>query len=121
MESPELRPCASSGTPARLSTEAHLAEIRRLELASRPIFALSILETEQPLFALAVNFPKDAFGAGILALTVRWMAVMAKPSATLSSVTATFVSMPLAVSLASFKINDNATEKQSACAPPISS
>jgi hypothetical protein len=47
------------------------------------------------------------------------MAVMAQPSAALSGATSAFVSMRWAVNSASFKINDNAIEKQPPCAAPI--
>ena len=54
-------------------------------------------------------------------MSVRWTAVMAKPSSTLSSVTSARVSIRSAVSPASPRINDRAMVKQPACAAPISS
>ena len=98
---------------------------RRLQLtsdASSVILVLSSLDTGQPAFALAASSSNFALSApGILAFKVKCTAVMAKPSATFSSVTSAVVSMRSAVSLASPRIRDNAIVKQPAWAAPISS
>src|SRR5260370_38072454 len=77
--------------------------------------AFSSLDTGQPVFALATSSLNFAWSApGTLALRERWTAVMAKPSATCSSVTAALVSMCSAVSFASPSISDNAIVKHPA-------
>src|SRR5438445_11522154 len=86
------------------------------------ILALSSLETGQPALALPASSSSFAWSApGTLPFKVRWTAVMAKPSATFSSVTSAVVSMCSAVSLASPRMSDRAIVKHPACAAPMSS
>src|SRR5262249_51863878 len=102
--------------------QPHQSAIQLTRLASNVILAFRTFETGQPALALLAsssNFARSA--PGTFAFSVRCTAVIANPSATLSSVTSAFVSMFSAVNFASPRISDRAMVKQPACAAPISS
>src|SRR5205085_11717298 len=91
-------------------------------VASMVIFAFKSFDTGHPALALPASSSSLAWSApGTFAFNVRCTAVMAKPSATFSSVTSAVVSMRSAVSLASPRMSDRAIGKQPACAAPMSS
>src|SRR5439155_2326226 len=115
---PHERPSVSAVNPSNRPVGTG----QSTSVASKVILALTNLETGQPALALPASSSSFAWSApGTFAFNVRWTAVMAKPSVTLSIVTSAVVSMCSAVSLASPRMRDRAIVKHPAWAAPMSS